>query len=125
MSDLAQLTSSLVLDFLSVPNSICPGHQLPNFLASLRPPRLHGLDCDLSRNPTEPWRDLRIPSEIDQALSDLYEHILREYIYPWYGQISLDEAFVREIRLSLRGASAVLLKRVGKVTVEIVSLCMT
>ncbi len=46
----------------------------------------------------------------------LYEHILREYIYPWHGQISLDEAFVQEIRTGLRYASAILVKRVGKVT---------
>ncbi len=45
----------------------------------------------------------------------LYEHILREYIYPWYGQVSLDESFVQEVRIGLRHASSVLLKRVGEV----------
>lgn len=54
--------------------------------------------------------------EIDRALSDLYERILREYIYPWYGQVSLDEQFVHEVRLALRHATAVLVKRVGKVS---------
>ncbi len=98
------------------PLSVCPGGQLPNFLSGLRPPRLHSLDCDLSRcPPLEPWRGVLVPREIDAALSDLYEHVLREFIYPWYGQVSLDEAFVQEVRLGLRHASAVLLKRVGKV----------
>jgi len=44
-----------------------------------------------------------------------YEHILREYIFPWYGQVSLDDEFVQEIRSGLRFATSVLVKRIGRV----------
>ena len=73
---------SLLLD-------ICPDHQLPNLFASLKRPTLHQINPEF--NQPEPWKDLIIPVEVDQALADFYDKILEEFVYIWYGQISLDE----------------------------------
>ncbi len=54
--------------------SVCPDHQLPNFLASLTNPKLHSLDCDVRKNPLEPWKDVQVPVEIDQALTEVTQH---------------------------------------------------
>ena len=66
---------SLLLDF-------CPDHQLPNLLASLKRPALHRINPEF--NHPEPWKDLIIPAEVDQALTELYEKILEEFVYSWY-----------------------------------------
>lgn len=50
--------------------SLCPNHELPNFLASVELPRIHpGLPIDYSF--TDPWRDIQVPIEVDQALTDV------------------------------------------------------
>eukprot|EP00094_Tigriopus_californicus_P000393 TCALIF_00382-PA protein Name:"Similar to Snx14 Sorting nexin-14 (Mus musculus)" AED:0.14 eAED:0.14 QI:227/0.95/0.85/1/0.7/0.66/21/178/1109 len=98
---------SLILD-------LCPNNELPNFLASVELPLIHpGLPKDFSF--TDPWRDIQVPIEVDDALNDLYEHILRDYVYSWYGMISYDEEFVQEIRHILRYASSVIVRRLSRV----------
>ena len=56
-----------------------------------------------------------IPVEVDKALEDFFEKLLNEYVYFWYREISYDEDFVQEIRLVLRHAVAILMKRLYKV----------
>ncbi len=107
-------------------------------LPGIKGPKLHNLDCDLEKNRNEPWKDLKIPVEIDKALTEvsvcvftwltaceqyqsqcdfqLYEHILRDYVYHWYGEVSLDEEFLQEVRYALRYATAILIKRLGRVS---------
>ena len=46
----------------------------------------------------------------------MYEHLLKDYVYSWYGQISYDEEFMLEIRTALRYATAILLRRLGLVS---------
>ena len=53
--------------------------------------------------------------EVDQALGDFFEKLLNEYVYVWYREISYDEDFVQEIRLVLRHAVAILVKRLYRV----------
>lgn len=50
--------------------SVCPNNELPNFMAYLKPPRLHG-EPVASPNKNEPWRELAIPKEIDDALAEV------------------------------------------------------
>ena len=42
-----------------------------------------------------------------------FEHVLHEYVYLWYGDVSLDQEFLQELRTSLRFASSVILRRLS------------
>lgn len=66
---------------------------------------------------TEPSLGLLVPVEIDAALEELLEKVLREYLYFWYREISYDEDFVQEVRHVIRYAAAVLLKRLYRVDI--------
>jgi len=92
---------------------VCPNNELPNFVAYLKKPKLYP-DLEPPSNRNEPWRDIKLPKEIDEALAELYEHLHKDYVYSWYGQISYDEEFMLEIRTALRYATAVLLRRLGR-----------
>ena len=82
-------------------------------MANWRAPAMHpGV---VTKHANEPWKDIHWPQEIDKALTQLYEHLLKDYVYGWYGQISYDEEFVQEIRHLLRHATAVLVKRLAKI----------
>lgn len=62
-----------------------------------------------------PWRNLKIPEEVDRALETLLDGVLREYVHVWYGQLSKDELFVHELRVVLRHLLAALYRRVAAV----------
>uniref|UniRef100_A0A3P9M6Q7 Sorting nexin-14 n=1 Tax=Oryzias latipes TaxID=8090 RepID=A0A3P9M6Q7_ORYLA len=118
--------------------SLGPESLLPNMLVSIRPkskpfqqelfPLGHSCavcgktKCKRHR-PTlllenyQPWLDLRIPSKVDASLSEILELVLENFVYPWYREITDDEAFVDELRVTLRFFSAVLIRRIQKVDV--------
>ncbi|KAK7792107.1 hypothetical protein R5R35_009644 [Gryllus longicercus] len=62
-------------------------------------------------NSQQPWVDLDVPEELDEAIEDFLNKILDEFIYTWYRQLSADENFVLELRLSIRHAASALLRR--------------
>ncbi|XP_071954615.1 sorting nexin-14-like isoform X2 [Antedon mediterranea] len=64
---------------------------------------------------TQPWTDVYIPQRVDKALSELFELILKDFVYSWYKDISKDEEFVNELRSGIRYIAAILLKRLQKV----------
>uniref|UniRef100_A0A3P9HQP3 Sorting nexin-14 n=1 Tax=Oryzias latipes TaxID=8090 RepID=A0A3P9HQP3_ORYLA len=118
--------------------SLGPESLLPNMLVSIKPkskpfqqelfPLGHSCavcgktKCKRHR-PTlllenyQPWLDLRIPSKVDASLSEILELVLENFVYPWYREITDDEAFVDELRVTLRFFSAVLIRRIQKVDV--------
>uniref|UniRef100_A0A3P8QA13 Sorting nexin-14 n=1 Tax=Astatotilapia calliptera TaxID=8154 RepID=A0A3P8QA13_ASTCA len=65
----------------------------------------------------QPWLDLKIPSKVDASLSEILELVLENFVYPWYRDITDDEAFVDELRVTLRFFAAVLVRRTQKVDV--------
>ncbi|XP_055011759.1 sorting nexin-14-like isoform X2 [Boleophthalmus pectinirostris] len=65
----------------------------------------------------QPWLDLKIPSKVDASLSQILELVLENFVYPWYRDITDDEAFVDELRMTLRFFAAVLVRRTQKVDV--------
>uniref|UniRef100_A0A8C4D991 Sorting nexin-14 n=1 Tax=Dicentrarchus labrax TaxID=13489 RepID=A0A8C4D991_DICLA len=65
----------------------------------------------------QPWLDLKVPSKVDASLSEILELVLENFVYPWYRDITDDEAFVDELRVTLRFFSAVLVRRTQKVDV--------
>ncbi|XP_036981312.1 sorting nexin-14-like isoform X6 [Acanthopagrus latus] len=65
----------------------------------------------------QPWLDLKVPSKVDASLSEILELVLENFVYPWYRDITDDEAFVDELRVTLRFFAAVLVRRTQKVDV--------
>ncbi|XP_067005138.2 sorting nexin-14 [Anabrus simplex] len=59
----------------------------------------------------QPWLDLYIPEELDEAVEEFLNKVLSEFVYVWYQDLSTDESFVLELRQSIRYASSVLLRR--------------
>nr|XP_032829522.1 sorting nexin-14 isoform X2 [Petromyzon marinus] len=71
----------------------------------------------LSLESMQPWLDLKVPQKVDASLAELLELVLKNFIYPWYSDFTDDEALVDELRLTMRFAAAVLLRRTKKVDV--------
>ncbi|CAH2249307.1 sorting nexin-14 isoform X3 [Pelobates cultripes] len=65
----------------------------------------------------QPWLDLKVPSKVDASLSEVFELVLENFVYPWYREVTEDESFVDEIRLALRFFASVLVRRIQKVDV--------
>nr|XP_056712474.1 sorting nexin-14 [Euleptes europaea] len=65
----------------------------------------------------QPWLDLKVPSKVDASLAEVFELVLENFVYPWYRDITDDEAFVDELRVTLRFFASVLLRRIYKVDV--------
>lgn len=118
--------------------SLGPESLLPNIFPSIKPknkmdqPELFplGHSCAVCgkikckrHRPTlllenyQPWLDLKVPSKVDASLSEILELVLENFVYPWYRDITTDEAFVDELRVTLRFVAAVLVRRTQKVDV--------
>ncbi|XP_053315267.1 sorting nexin-14 isoform X2 [Spea bombifrons] len=65
----------------------------------------------------QPWLDLKVPSKVDASLSEVFELVLENFVYPWYREITEDESFVDELRLALRFFASVLVRRIQKVDI--------
>ncbi|XP_062862888.1 sorting nexin-14-like isoform X2 [Trichomycterus rosablanca] len=65
----------------------------------------------------QPWIDLNVHSKVDTSLSEILELVLENFIYPWYRDLTDDEAFVDELRVTLRYAVAVLVRRAQRVNI--------
>uniref|UniRef100_A0A4W4F5L5 PXA domain-containing protein n=1 Tax=Electrophorus electricus TaxID=8005 RepID=A0A4W4F5L5_ELEEL len=113
--------------------SLGPETLLPNILITLKPkkkqelfPLAHScavcgkIKCKRHR-PTlllenyQPWLDLKVHSKVDASLSEILELVLENFVYPWYRDVTDDEAFVDELRLTLRFVTAVLVRRAQRV----------
>ncbi|XP_051942704.1 sorting nexin-14 isoform X7 [Hippocampus zosterae] len=65
----------------------------------------------------QPWLDLKVSSKVDASLSEILELVLENFVYPWYRDVTDDEAFVDELRVTLRFFAAVLVRRIQKIDV--------
>ncbi|KAL7873042.1 hypothetical protein AOLI_G00121130 [Acnodon oligacanthus] len=65
----------------------------------------------------QPWLDLKVHSKVDASLSEILELVLENFVYPWYRDITDDEAFVDELRVTLRFVAAVLVRRAQRVDI--------
>ncbi|XP_014682031.1 PREDICTED: sorting nexin-14-like [Priapulus caudatus] len=70
---------------------------------------------ELSIEATRPWTNVVIPKSIDSSLEQFLDVLLKEYVHPWYSDVSDDEAFVDEVKLNLRFLAAILIRRASKV----------
>ncbi|XP_031436916.1 sorting nexin-14-like isoform X2 [Clupea harengus] len=63
----------------------------------------------------QPWLDLKVSSKVDASISEVLELILENFVYPWYRDITDDEACVDELRMMFRFFGAVMVRRAQKV----------
>ncbi|XP_060061456.1 sorting nexin-14 isoform X7 [Erinaceus europaeus] len=65
----------------------------------------------------QPWLDLKIPSKVDASLSEVLELVLENFVYPWYRDVTDDDSFVDELRITLRFFASVIIRRIHKVDI--------
>ncbi|XP_045040745.2 sorting nexin-14 isoform X8 [Desmodus rotundus] len=65
----------------------------------------------------QPWLDMKISSKVDASLSEVLELVLENFVYPWYRDVTDDESFVDELRVTLRFFASVLIRRIHKVDI--------
>ncbi|TNN44780.1 Sorting nexin-14 [Liparis tanakae] len=76
--------------------------------------------CCVPRRPTlllenyQPWLDLKVPSKVDASVAEVFELVLENFVYPWYRDITDDEACVDEVRTTFRFFASVLVRRAQK-----------
>uniref|UniRef100_A0A672K4J7 Sorting nexin-14-like n=1 Tax=Sinocyclocheilus grahami TaxID=75366 RepID=A0A672K4J7_SINGR len=119
--------------------SLSPEYLLPNVLISIKTERKQqelfplGHSCAVCgknqckrHRPTlllenyQPWLDLKVPSKVDASISEVLELVLENFVYPWYRDITGDEACVDELRQTIHFFAAVLAHRAQRVDVPLV-----
>ncbi|XP_031721805.1 sorting nexin-14-like isoform X2 [Anarrhichthys ocellatus] len=68
----------------------------------------------------QPWLDLKVHSKVDASVAEVFELVLENFVYPWYRDITDDEACVDELRMTFRFFTSVLVRRAQKVDVPAV-----
>ncbi|XP_029281671.1 sorting nexin-14-like [Cottoperca gobio] len=68
----------------------------------------------------QPWLDLKVHSKVDASIAEVFELVLENFVYPWYRDITDDEACVDEVRMTFRFFASVLVRRAQKVVKEAV-----
>ncbi|XP_058469970.1 sorting nexin-14 isoform X3 [Solea solea] len=68
----------------------------------------------------QPWLDLKVPSKVDASIAEVFELVLENFVYPWYRDITDDEACTDELRTTFRFFASVVVRRAQKVDVPAV-----
>ncbi|XP_023134974.1 sorting nexin-14 isoform X1 [Amphiprion ocellaris] len=65
----------------------------------------------------QPWLDLKVHSKVDASVAEVFELVLENFVYPWYRDITDDEACLDEVRMTFRFFASVLVRRAQKVDI--------
>ncbi|CAN9507349.1 unnamed protein product [Ophioblennius macclurei] len=65
----------------------------------------------------QPWLDLKVHSKVDASIAEVFELVLENFVYPWYRDITEDEACVDEMRMTFRFFASVIVRRAQKVDI--------
>ncbi|XP_026197873.1 sorting nexin-14-like isoform X2 [Anabas testudineus] len=68
----------------------------------------------------QPWLDLKVHSKVDASVAEVFELVLENFVYPWYRDITDDEACVDELRMTFRFFASVIVRRALKVDIPAV-----
>uniref|UniRef100_A0AAR2L530 PX domain-containing protein n=1 Tax=Pygocentrus nattereri TaxID=42514 RepID=A0AAR2L530_PYGNA len=120
--------------------SLSPDHLVPNVLFSVKTRKKQqelfplGHSCAVCgknkctrHRPTlllekyQPWLGLKVHSKVDASIGEVLELVLENFVYPWYRDITDDEACVDEVRQTFRFFASVLVRRAQKVDVPSVA----
>ncbi|TSL47585.1 Sorting nexin-14 [Bagarius yarrelli] len=69
----------------------------------------------------QPWLGLKVHSKVDASVGEVLELVLENFVYPWYRDVTDDEACVDELRQTFRFFASVLVRRAQKVNVPSVA----
>ncbi|XP_066532718.1 sorting nexin-14 isoform X2 [Hoplias malabaricus] len=69
----------------------------------------------------QPWLGLKVHSKVDASVGEVLELVLENFVYPWYRDLTDDEACVDEVRQTFRFFVSVLVRRAQKVDVPSVA----
>ncbi|KAI5608472.1 sorting nexin-14 isoform X1 [Silurus asotus] len=69
----------------------------------------------------QPWLGLKVHSKVDASIGEVLELVLENFVYPWYRDITDDEACVDELRQTFRFFASVLVRRAQKVNIPSVA----
>ncbi|KAL1517793.1 hypothetical protein ABEB36_001517 [Hypothenemus hampei] len=58
-----------------------------------------------------PWKEVKVSSELNQAIQQFYNRILSNFILTWYQQFTDNKEFLNELKYCLRFSSATLINR--------------
>ncbi|XP_064382621.1 sorting nexin-14-like [Halichondria panicea] len=65
-----------------------------------------------------PWDNISVPSSVDSALTELFELVLKRFVYSWHrGLAQSAEGFEDDLRLNIRFAVASLLRRAQRIDI--------
>uniref|UniRef100_A0A1I7UUF1 Sorting nexin-12 n=1 Tax=Caenorhabditis tropicalis TaxID=1561998 RepID=A0A1I7UUF1_9PELO len=85
-------------------------------VTSSEPPEEDDAITDTEKTRRMPWQGLTLPSSLNEAVENLLNEIVEQYVSGWYeGAISRDRAFINEIKYQLRYASANLVRCIRRV----------
>ncbi|MEQ2171943.1 hypothetical protein GOODEAATRI_015792, partial [Goodea atripinnis] len=68
----------------------------------------------------QPWLDLKVHSKVDASVAEVFELVLEKFVYPWYRDITEDDACLDEVRMTFRFFASVLIRRAQKVDIPAV-----
>ncbi|XP_056873045.1 sorting nexin-14-like isoform X1 [Takifugu flavidus] len=68
----------------------------------------------------QPWLDLKVHSKVDASVAEVFELVLENFVYPWYRDITDDEACIDELRMTFRFFASVVVRRAQKVDIPAV-----
>uniref|UniRef100_A0AAX7TRF2 Sorting nexin 14 n=1 Tax=Astatotilapia calliptera TaxID=8154 RepID=A0AAX7TRF2_ASTCA len=68
----------------------------------------------------QPWLDLKVHSKVDASVAEVFELVLENFVYPWYRDITDDEACLDELRMTFRFFASVLVRRAQKIDIPAV-----
>ncbi|KAM4633705.1 sorting nexin-14-like isoform 2-T2 [Polymixia lowei] len=122
--------------------SLGPESLLPNILFTIKPRNKQQVQTELfplghscavcgkvkckRHRPTlllenyQPWLDLKVYSKVDTSIAEVFELVLENFVYPWYRDITDDEACVDELRMTFHFFASVIVRRAQKVDVPTV-----
>lgn len=111
-----------------------PGYEVPNLLdgsypkqtAHKRDGNLSGCtvcgkrDCKRERRQASlealrPWSGIFVTDREDRAVQDFLETLLEKHVWKWYRNLSKEEEFINELKISLRHVVSVLYRRINKI----------
>ncbi|KAJ8299813.1 hypothetical protein KUTeg_023873 [Tegillarca granosa] len=65
----------------------------------------------------QPWTNLSVTKRVDEAVEEFLNIVLNDYVYTWYRDLSSNEEFMDELKISIRFFAAVMLRRAKKVDI--------
>ncbi|XP_037541156.1 sorting nexin-14 [Nematolebias whitei] len=68
----------------------------------------------------QPWLNLKVHSKVDASVAEVFELVLEKFVFPWYREITDDEACLDQVRMIFRFFASVLIRRAQKVDVPAV-----